>query len=334
MTADEKAPNPNLFLRYKGEEETDDSNISLAELGASLAGFDAIFKEFARILRIDIEPEVQATANREGSFIVDIAAWWKDAGDALPFHSVEDFLTFLRIAGDPMLKDAEAFFNVVLKERRTLNDWVAANPVDAAVYTWLFAKVSKILMKQAGNCKTRIQIGAKELPKRIQLALQKLIKKKGFKKALIPMTENKAASIELSDDPEFKDSARVDQANLSDYLADDDMILPHLMDGHSYDFHGTVTSLKATRGDRLTLQIHYEGEDHNLDALPARGLTSKHYIQYYQEDVQVHAEVMRTSLYKKPKLRIQRIQKLQMELELEIFGESDEQNVNVQHQFD
>ena len=319
MTSDEKTPHPNLFLRYVGEDETDDSNISLAELGMSLAGFDVVFKEFARILRIDIEPEVQATANREGSFIVDIAAWWRGAGDTLPFHSVEDFLTFLRIAGDPMLKDAEAFFNDVLKEKKTLNDWVAANPLDTAVYTWLFAKASKVLMKQAGNCKNRIQAGARELPKRVQLALQKLIKKKGFKKALLPMTENKATSIELSDDPGFKDAARIDQTNLSDYLADDDMILPHLIDGHSYDLSGTVTSLKATRGDRLTLQIQYEGEDHNLDALPARGLTSKNYIEYYQEDVRVHAEVMRTSLYKKPKLRIQRIEKVQLELGLVIL---------------
>ena len=328
MSADDKTPSPNLFLRYVGEDETDDSNISLAELGLSLAGFDAVFKEFARILRIDIEPEVQATANREGSFIVEIAAWWKDAGDALPFHSVEDFLTFLRIAGDPMLKDAEAFFNEVLKDKKTLNDWVAANPVDTLFYTWLFGKASKVLMRHAGNCKNKIQTGAKELPKRVQLALQKLIKKKGFKKALLPMTENKAASIELSDEPEFKDSALVDQSNLSDYLADDDMILPHLLDGHSYDLNGTVTSLKATRGDRLTLQIHHEGEDHNLDALPARGLTSKHYIQYYQEDVHVHAEVMRTSLYKKPKLRIQRIQKVQLELGLSL-EHGDEQQINI-----
>ena len=324
IIANDKAPSPNLFLRYKGEEETDDSTISLAELGASLAGFDTIFKEFAKILRIDIEPEVQATANREGSFIVDIAAWWKDTGDTLPFHSVDDFLTFLRIAGDPMLKDAEAFFNVVLAEKRTLNDWVAANPMDAGFYGWLFAKVSKKLMKRAGDFKRRIDADAKDLPKRIQLVLQKLITKKGFKKALIPMTENKAASIELSDNPEFKDSARVDQANLSDYLADDDMILPHLIDGHSYDLNGTVTSLKATRGDRLTLQIHHDAEDHNLDALPARGLTSKHYTDYYQEDVQVHAEVMRTSLYKKPKLRIQRIERVQLELALGDNSNSEE----------
>lgn len=230
-----------------------------------------------------------------------------------------------------MLKDAEAYFNVVLAEKRTLNDWVAANPLDAGFYAWLFAKVSKKLMKRAGHFKRRIDADAKDLPKRIQLALQKLIKKKGFKKALIPITENKAALIELSEDPEFKDSACVDQANLSDYLADDDMILPHLLDGNSYELNGTVTSLKATRGDRLTIQIHHEGEDHNLDALPARGLTSKHYTDYYQEDVQVHAEVSRTSLYKKPKLRIQRIQKVQLELGLVIPERIEEPQIQMLH---
>lgn len=332
MIANEKSPDPNLFLRYVGEDETDDSNISLAELGLSLAGFDAVFKEFARILRIDIEPEIQATANREGSFIVDIAAWWKDAGDALPFHSIEDFLIFLKIAGDPMLKDAEVFFGEILKEKKTLNDWVAANPIDTAVYTWLFAKASKVLMRQAGSCKSVIQTGAKELPKSVQLALKKLIKKKGFKKALIPITENKAKSIELSEDPRFKDTVRIDQTNLSEYLADDDMILPHLIDGLSYDVNGTVTSLKATRGDRLTLQIQYGGDDYNLDALPARGLTSKHYIEYYQEDVQVHAEVMRTSLYKKPMLRIQRIQKVQLDLGLVIQENPEEKKIHIDQQ--
>ncbi|MEY4244129.1 MAG: hypothetical protein RLZZ245_1714 [Verrucomicrobiota bacterium] len=329
MTNEEKSPPPNLFLRYVGEDEAQDSNISLAELGMSLAGFDAVFKEFARVLRIDIEPEVKATANREGSYIVDIAACWKEASDALPFHAVEDFLTFLHIADSAQAKEAERFFNELGEVRKTLNDWVSEHPIDSTILAGLFAKVCTRLMKKAGDFKRRIEPNAKEIPRRIQLALQKLIKKKGFKKALIPMTENKAASIELSDNSQFKDSARVDQANLSDYLADDDMILPHLFDGNSYDLNGTVTSLKATRGDRLTLQIHHEGEDHNLEALPARGLTSKNYIDYYQEVVQVHAEVMRSSLYKKPKLRVQRIQKVQLELPLVIPANKEEQQTQI-----
>jgi hypothetical protein len=57
--------------------------------------------------------------------------------------------------------------------------------------------------------------------------------------------------------------------------------------------------------------------------------TGKHYIEYYQEDVQVHAEVMRTSLYKKPKLRIQLIQKVQLELGLVILEKPEEQQIHI-----
>lgn len=309
---------PNLYLRFQGSDEELDSNISLAELGESLQGFDAAFKEFARILRIELEPEVQATSHREGSLIIEIAAWWKDTSDGLPFHSVDDFITFLRLAKEPLADEVEAYFNSALETRKTLNDWVSAHPLDTTFWTLLFGKAAQRLMKHAGGCKRLPLTDVRELPRRMQLALQKLIKKKGFQKALKPMTENKVDVIELSDDPKFADSAKVDQSNLSDYLADDDKILPHLENGNVYPFSGTITSLKATRGDRLTLQIQHEGIDYNLDALPQAGLNSKNYIDYYQESVNVTAEVMRTSLYKKPKLRFQAIELQQPELGLKI----------------
>jgi hypothetical protein len=309
---------PNLYLRFQGSDEELDSNISLAELGESLQGFDAVFKEFARILRIELEPEVQATSHREGSLIIEIAAWWKDTSDGLPFHSVDDFITFLRLAKEPLADEVEAYFNSALETRKTLNDWVSAHPIDAAFWTYVFGKAARRLMKHAGACKRLLLTDVRELPRRMQLALQKLIKKKGFQKALKPMTENKVDVIEVSDDPKFAESAKVDQSNLADYLADDDTILPHLKDGNVYELNGVVTSLKATRGDRLTLQIRHEGIDYNLDALPRLGLTSKSYIDYYRESVHVTAEVMRSSLFKKPKLRIHEIELQQPELGLKI----------------
>ncbi len=42
-------------------------------------------------------------------------------------------------------------------------------------------------------------------------------------------------------------------------------------------------------------------------------------------NVQVHAEVMRTSLYRKPKLRIQRIEKVQLELDLSLENTDEQQ---------
>ena len=313
--------NPTLYLKFTGSDPQADSNISLAELGESLQGFDALFKEFASIVRMEIEPEVQATGHREGSFVVDVAAWWKDSSDSLPFHSIDDFLTFLKLAKDPLAQEVQAFINSALETKKTLNDWVSANPIDTGVLTYLFGKVVQRLMKYAGPCKRLLRTDVRELPKRIQLALHKLIKKKGFKKALKPITENKVDVIEVSAEPTFADSAKVDQSNLGDYLADDDTILPHLEDGNTYPLTGIITSLKATRGDQVTIQISHEGEEHNLDAKPALGLTSKNYIKFYQEKVNITADVMRTSLYKKPKLRMITIELQQPELGLE-FRES------------
>jgi hypothetical protein len=47
------------------------------------------------------------------------------------------------------------------------------------------------------------------------------------------------------------------------------------------------------------------------------GSKSKAYRQFYQETVQIEATVIRDSLYKKPKLRIQKIGLDQSELNLE-----------------
>ena len=73
----------------------------------------------------------------------------------------------------------------------------------------------------------------------------------------------------------------------------------------------------------MTLQISHEAELYNLDALPAPGLTSKNYKDFYTESVNVRAEVHRTSLYKKPKLRLHGIELRQTQLEL------DDREINV-----
>lgn len=324
--------NPNLFIRFHGTEDNSTSSVALAELGESLSGFDFIFKEFSQILRINIEPEIQATGHREGSLIIDVAVWWHDASRTLPFNSVDDFLQFLRFAGEPLYDQALAFFNSMEGAHKTLNHWVEEHPADAALLTYLLGKLCKKMMKEAREYKAGVRVEKTELPHRMQEALHRLIKKHGFRRALTPMTEDKVSAIEISEEPAFKDAARVDQGNLGDYLADDDKILPQLEDGFAYDLVGTITSLRATRGDRVTFQLHHDGVDYNLDALPSHGLTSKNYKDYYQEHVEVNALVMRTSLYKKPKLRLQSIALVQSELGLVTVGDTEtEPTVNVEN---
>lgn len=312
---------PNLFIRFKGTEEESDSQVSLSELGESLTGFHSVLTELNSVMGISIEPEVQATALRDGSVIVDLVLFFRDASDALPFDSVTDFVEFLKLAEEPKAEEVEGFFQSVEGAHRSINDWAAQKPVDFEVFkaalNVFWVSVVLKLIKKAGFFKKGEDPRDKTLSRKKQRGLHKMVKKRSFKKALAPLREDKAKSIEVSNDRKFKHAVTIDQHNMENYLADDDTILPHLKDGVTYELHGTITSLKATRGDRMTLQIGHEGELYNLDALPAPGLTSKNYKDFYTESVNVRAEVHRASLYKKPKLRLHGIELCQTQLELD-----------------
>lgn len=312
---------PNLFIRFKGTEEDSDSQVSLSELGESLTGFHSVLTELNSVMGITIEPEVQATALRDGSVIVDLVLFFRDASDALPFDSITDLVEFLKLAEEPKAEEVESFFQSVEGAHRSINDWAAQNPADFEVFkaalNLFWVSVVLKLIKKAGFFKKGEDPKDKTLSRKKQRGLHKMVKKRSFKKALAPLREDKAKSIEVSNDRNFKHAVMIDQHNMENYLADDDTILPHLKDGMTYDLHGTITSLKATRGDRMTLQISHEAELYNLDALPAPGLTSKNYKDFYTESVNVRAEVHRTSLYKKPKLRLHGIELRQTQLELD-----------------
>jgi hypothetical protein len=125
---------PNLFIRFKGTEEESDSQVSLSELGESLTGFHSVLTELNSVMGITIEPEVQATALRDGSVIVDLVLFFRDASDALPFDSVTDFVEFLKLAEEPKAEEVEGFFQSVEGAHRSINDWAAQNPVDFEIF--------------------------------------------------------------------------------------------------------------------------------------------------------------------------------------------------------
>lgn len=313
--------NPNLFIRFKGIEQEFDSQVSLADFGASLTGFHVLLTQFNDVLGLSIEPEIQVTALRDGSVVVDSVLWFRGALDCLPFDSVADFIEFLKLAEEPLANEVESFFLTLGSDHRTINDWAASNPVSYDVvragFVFLLVKAHVHLFKKAGQFKKGEVPEEKSISRKKQRKLHKIVKKRGFKRALAPLADDKACSIEISSNREFNVAAKIDHQNMESYLAEDDTVLSHLEDGMTYELVGTVTSLKATRGDRVTLQISHDGELYNLDALPAPGQTSKSYRDYYTEDVKVIAEVRRTSLYRKPQLRVCEIELLQPELSLE-----------------
>ncbi len=65
--------------------------------------------------------------------------------------------------------------------------------------------------------------------------------------------------------------------------------------------------MKSTRGDSLPFHYQTEGKTYNLDLFPEDGTTTKAYTDFYKEHVVTKVRVIRDSMFKKPKLKIESI---------------------------
>lgn len=320
--------NPNLYIRYKGIDPDDDGRIHLAELGRSLTGFDSLLRDLAHVLRLNGDLDVTISSPKRGSILVEILACVAETNSAIPFETVRDFLEFLKVANREMHEHAQDFFNSLSDAHRSLNDWAGRNPLDTMAIAALIGLALKKLIEKASKQKEAPDLNDSDLPRRIAEELHQLILKRRFKRPLSPLIQAEVEEIEVATDPTFQDAAKVDAENLSNYLVEDEAILPHLNNGHNYKLEGCVTSLKGTRGDSLTFQMESGRKTYNLDALPSPDKTSKDYKGFYKERVNVFAEVVRKSLFQKPKLKIITMSLRQPELELpgtpvEELGPSD-----------
>lgn len=273
-----------------------------------LVGFDSLIRDLIKTTRIQGEVSIQAASYREGSIIVDALVYIKDYVEQLPFEKIDELLEFLKIANAVAWEKAVRYFNEIKPGYRTLNDYFVNYPLDLALLTIVIVE----LIDRAKKFKKQPNIQNDDLPEKIAQELHKRINKHAFKLALKPIVDDKISSIEVSPDKDFKRSAIIDQNNFHNYLGEDDMILPHLENSGIYNFKGKVTSLKSTRGDSLTFKYVYKSKDYNLDLLPPDGDTTKSYTDYYKEKVNLKAEVIRVSLYKKPKLKLISIELQQM----------------------
>ncbi|MGD0820235.1 MAG: hypothetical protein ABSA71_05770 [Desulfomonilia bacterium] len=289
----------NIHFRFKGF-DSDNSDINLTDLGSSLIGFDKVIRKLTKTVNLKGEIFIKASSYRDGSIIVDAIVEIINEYNQLPFDKLSDLLDFLKIANDIAWQQANHFFADISNNYKTLNDYFTSHPLDLGLLIFAITE----LIDYAKDHKKTSDLGKSKLPVRIAKKLHLLIRKHGFKSVVKPMVEDKISSIEISPDREFKKSAIIDQTNFEKYLAEDDMILPELENGNIYPLIGVITSLKSTRGDSLTFKYVPTKKIYYLDLLPPDGISTKKYRDYYQDEVMIKAEVIRSSLYKKPKLKI------------------------------
>jgi hypothetical protein len=295
-------PEPNLFIRYKGVKLENDSDIDLALLGESIIGFNRAIKEIIKISKINGEVSINAVSVRNGSVIFDLIVNF--VTHSSPFNNYQDYLNFVSIASH------ETYSKLILAHRN-LNDYVAKDPLDFAVECWMLSKFYVRMMKWARSQKNTVVILDEEknvLPKDYAIKLHKLTKNKVYKKALKPFIESEVKEIEVSADREFEQKVNINEENFEDYLGEDEQILPEFENGKIYNIAGKIVGLESSKGESLKFKA--DDIDKRYSLLVANldnESKSEDFIEFYKKDVNVLAEVIRKSLYQKPKLIIRNI---------------------------
>lgn len=287
-----------IYLRYRGFK--DHSQVDLSQLGISLLGFDQLFRKLIKVTRINGDVQLKVTSFKPGSIDVETIIKILQYPDHLPFDRVNHLLEFLKVASDIVWQDACSFFKGIAVTYEELEAYFARHPLQVA---FLVAAIIKFI-DRCKNLKQPRDLINSEFPKGIAISLHRLIHSHGFKRALRPIIEDEAISIEISNDVQSSERVVIDQNNFHNYLGKDDEVLPYLENGCAYCLLGEIRSLKSTVGDSLTFRLINNGKTYNLDLIPPEGISTKHYTEFYKELVTIEAEVIRTSLYKKPKLKL------------------------------
>lgn len=298
---------PNFFIKYQSQQN---SEINLALLGESIIGFDKTIREIYNLSKIEGDLEIKATKISHGSILIEIIL---SLGTYIPFHNTNDLLEFYRIVSPELFKQASSFFSDFKNIHKTVNDFISNHPFDCFLFGYFVSKLIEYAKRQKNQI-TLTDVKGIDLPERYYAeGLNKIInKKRGFKRALIPFIEDEVTSIKISTEKKFKEYIEINSKNFEHYLPEDEKFLPELENGKTYSFTGKLVALQSNKGESLKIKV----QKILLVAYPKENKTAQDYIQYFNKDISFNAEVIRKSLYQKPKLKILVISLHHQQLEL------------------
>ncbi len=294
---------PNFFIKYNGKSDSNGSPIDLVVLGESIVGFNSVVKEIFKISKLKGNISISASKIREGSIIIDVIIFVSQHADEMPFDKVIDFLNFLKVISQDSYTEAVSFFNGVQEAHENINEFAKEYP---ATYDFIKTVITLFIGILIGKAqKHKKQPDLDDLPAKYAVALHKMISSKKFTKALKPLIEDEAVSIEVSSEKSFVHKAKIDLNNFENYLGEGEQILPDLKHGEINKLTGKVVGLQCSRGDSLKIKVHIKGKRYfTLVAFPPEGKTTQDLDELYGHNVIIEAQIERKSLYQKPKLHI------------------------------
>lgn len=299
-----------LYIKYSNEVQ---SPIDLAVLGESLIGFQKVIKDLIQIANIDSEYSISVERITEGS--IDVSTLINFASN-LPFRNLADFYNFIQFIGDEVPKDLINAISIIDQSKDSIESYFAKNPVQLLVLweliRYLVPKLIALTPRQKGFVKLD-----KDLPVSYAMGLNRLINKGSYKRAIQPIIENDIAEISISADEDYKKNTIINEKNFSDYLGENEEILPELSNGARVNLTGEILAISSTKGESLRFKaIDLDKKNNLLTAYPADGKKTDDFMQFYKKRVVIQCEVVRKTMFRRPELVINDINLFQQNLPL------------------
>ena len=299
----------NIVIKYNWEPAKD--GVDLKTLGESIVGFNEAIKESVKVLRIKGEVSVRAKTARDGSIILEILTELFSPASTIPFENVQAYLDFLALVGKQLATEGFKWGSQVHDD---FNALYAKYPLDAALLGLAIVKLFAWARKQKKVPTVQDESG-KQLPKNYAIRLHKLIKRRVFKKALTPFIEEQVSEIEIKATHKPDEPAVINSQNFEEYLSEEEQILPEYENGKVYRFVGSIVGLESSRGEYMKFKADGVKREHSLlISFPGDERKTEDFLDFYKKQVLIEAEIVRKSLYQKPKLVIRSIDLMQKPL--------------------
>ena len=290
-----------LFIKYIGPNPRDTSEIDLKVLGESIQGFDQVFRELVKVLKLDADVEIKAAKISDGSIVIKVLI---ELGTNPHFFHPADYLNFLQLVDPALFREMLSNLNALHK---TANDLVAEYPLDFAGISWALVKLIALTKKQKQSLSVQDDDG-NNMPVKYAPRLKRLIRDKAYRKAVKPFVEGQVSQITLSAEEDFRNKTEITEGNFGDYLSEDEQIIPQWENGADIEITGKIVSLQCTRGETMKFRATGIPRKHQLlIAYPPHDKTTQDFLEYYRKDVWVRVNVVRKSPYQKPQLVIKDI---------------------------
>lgn len=293
-----------LSLRYDWDSDFA-SGVDFAALGGSLIGFDRLLRNYVEVLRLRGDVKIEAQSAREGSVVVDLAL---QLYSTALFHDWQSYVDLMQLVGQQI---PQTVIGGAKEIHEDVNAFASQYPVDTMIieaailklFVWGSLQKTKPTTHDNGNI----------LPTRYAVGLSRMVKSHKYRKAFSPLVTDAVKEIQIV--APQKDPFVVDLRNFSNYLSEDERILPDLKNGVSYNFKGEIVGLESSKGEFLRFRALELPKQHRLlTAFPTDGKDTGNYLGYYKKQVLLTAEVVRKSEYQRPRLKIEEIELLQTPL--------------------